>query len=462
MFIPALLIGVLTTFVLIKSKAQPEIISLPERAKAVYFINAPKVDVTPFVTSHGTVVPSQIWRGISETNGKIISTHPLLDKGAIINKGETLVQIDPTDYQIAVTQAQAAVSINKAQLTELHLEEKNTQALFDIEKKSLLLSKNELDRKKVMLTENSISQAEYDRENKLYLNQQKTLATLNHSLTLFPIKYERMAAELKKLEAQLSTATLNLDRTSVIMPFNARISEVSVELGQYVRQGELLVIADGMKKAEITVQIPMNRMSQLISSNKAKEIDLTTTQLNDNSFGISALIKLTVNNNANQWEGHVSRISETLDLKTRTIGLIIEVDEPYSNVIPGKRPPLMRGMFVTIELRGKTQPMSIVVPRSAIYHNTLHIINQDNRIETRKITTQFITNNFAIISSGLKENERVLVSDINPIIEGMLVTPIEDEKIYDSLIISTGANVSADLNANIGTNNTGTNKGTAE
>lgn len=439
MFIPALFIGIFIAFLLIKSKAQPEIISLTERAKTVHFIKAPKVDVTPLVISHGTVVPSQVWRGISETNGKVIKINPLFDKGAIIHKGEVLLQIDPADYQIAVTQAQAAISINKAQVNELKIEEKNTQALFDIEKKSLLLSQNELNRKQVMLKEKSISQAEYDRENKLYLNQQKITASLNNNLTLFPVKYERIAAELKKLDAQLETATLNLDRTSVIMPFNARISEVKVELGQYVRQGELLAIADGMKKAEITVQIPMNRMSQLISSNKTTRINLTASTLHNNSLGISALVKLTIDNNTVHWEGKVSRISEALDLKTRTIGLIIEVNEPYNNVIPGKRPPLMKGLFVSVELRGKTQAKRIIVPRSVIYQNKLHIINPSNRIETRAVTTRFITNNFAVISSGIEENERILVSDINPVIEGMLVTPIEDTKTYHSLIAAAGA-----------------------
>jgi len=438
-FIPVVLIGVVIFVLLVKNRAQPDIIPLTEFAKATHVITVPEVDVIPLVKSNGTVKPSQVWRGIAEVNGKIVEMHPRLKKGAIINKGETIAKISPSDYQLAISQAQASISTNQTQLTELDVQQKNTKSLLAIENNALELSKTELERKKKMFKDKTISRADYDRENKNYLNQQKSHAILKNTLALYPVQRDRLKAELKKLDAQLEIAKLNLQRTTIKMPFTGRVAEINIERGQFVRQGEALVIADGMEKAEITVQIPINSMSQLIRSSETTVFNELHSPQIENSLKITAAVKLHLNENNVEWKGKVARISETLDLKTRTIGVIVEVDAPYKNIIPGIKPPLMKGLFVSVELRGQLQHDRLVVPRSAIYDSHVRIVSSDNRLESRKITTSLIMGGFAVVSSGLKKGEQVVVSDLVPAIDGMLLQPINDNKSLETLVASATA-----------------------
>ena len=433
-FIPTVAIGVIVVILLVKNRAQPDIIPLTESAKPVHIISVPEVNITPIVKTNGTVNPGQVWRGIAEVGGKIIEMHPALKKGAIVKKDELLIKIDPTDYELAISQAQANIKSNKAQQAELDVQQSNTKSLLEIEDNALKLSKNEVNRKKKLFNDKSISRAEYDKEKKAFLNQQKVHASLQNSLALFPAQHQRIAAELKKLEAQLATSKLNLQRATIPMPFTGRISEMKIELGQFVRQGELLAIADGMKKAEINVQIPIDSMSQLLRNNKNIEIsDLSKIQ-SKRLFNIGARVKLTLGQNLVEWEGQVTRISETLDLKTRTIGVIVEVNDPYKDIVPGIRPPLMKGMFVSVELSGQPQTNSLIVPRSALTNSHIHVVTEDNRLNIRKVETSFINNGYATISSGLRKGDKVVVSDLMPAIEGMLLHTIIDERTQTALL----------------------------
>ncbi len=59
---------------------------------------------------------------------------------------------------------------------------------------------------------------------------------------------------------------LDLSRTEIRLPFRARLSEVNVEQAQYVREGNILLKADAIDKAEIEAQIPIARMRALVRS----------------------------------------------------------------------------------------------------------------------------------------------------------------------------------------------------
>ena len=442
-FFPALFIGVIGLVILINNRSQPDIVPQLESAKAVHTINVPQLDVVPLIKTNGIVQPSQTLRSVAEVNGKIIETHPRLKKGAIVKQGELLLTIDPTDYELAISQAQASIAVNKAQLSELEVQQQNSESLLKIEQNSLTLSKKELDRKKKLFKDKSISRADYDKEQRNNLNQQKVHAGLKNTLALFPTQKQRINAELKKLQAQLATAKLNLQHTEIKMPFNGRIADVKIEVGQFVRQGELLVIADGMSKVEITAHIPINSMSQLVRSESVNIVNAFKHPQIKNALDIDALIKLDLNGNDVSWRGNVSRISDTLDAKTRTIGVIIEVDDPYKDIIPGIKPPLMKGLFVNVELRGKTQTAKLVVPRSSINNGEVHVVTEDNRLQTRKVSAGLVANGFATIDEGLKQNELIVVSDLVPAIEGMLLQPINDGKTFKHLktAVAAGINV---------------------
>jgi len=96
------------------------------------------------------------------------------------------------------------------------------------------------------------------------------------------------------------------------------------------------------------------------------------------------------------------------------------VDNSYRQAIPGVRPPLIKNMFVEVELRGKPHPDRLIIPRSAIHNKQVYIVNQESRLEKRALDIDFFQSNFVAVKNGLKKGDAVIVSDLIPAIEGML------------------------------------------
>jgi multidrug efflux pump subunit AcrA (membrane-fusion protein) len=88
---------------------------------------------------------------------------------------------------------------------------------------------------------------------------------------------------------------------------------------------------------------------------------------------------------------------------------------------------LVRNMYCEVELRGRTKPPAVVVPRSALDQNTVRVVDADDRLHMRPVEVDFTQGNLAVLKNGVEPGERVVVSDLVPAVEGMLLTPVADE-----------------------------------
>ena len=243
----------------------------------------------------------------------------------------------------------------------------------------------------------------------------------------------------------LQGARLNLERTTIVMPFVGRIAESKIELQQFVRQGDVLVTADGIEKAEVEVDLPMGRLAGLVRSDQIINIsDARDIKIGD-VLGLSASVVLRNNGNVTRWQGKITRTSDTLDTRTRTVGFIIEVDKPYDNVQPGKRPPLVKGMFVEVELQGSPIADKLVLPRSALHNQHVYVVDEQNRLQRRTVKAATGGDNYLLIESGLNVGERVVVSDLLPAIEGMLLEPVLDNDALQRLMDEAQAKAAPSL-----------------
>ena len=69
--------------------------------------------VVPKFSGNGNVEPGQVWNGIAQVAGKVIRRrHLFRGKGAIVPGGQFLLQIDPTDYELAIVQVETNLEGN--------------------------------------------------------------------------------------------------------------------------------------------------------------------------------------------------------------------------------------------------------------------------------------------------------------------------------------------------------------
>lgn len=103
------------------------------------------------------------------------------------------------------------------------------------------------------------------------------------------------------------------------------------------------------------------------------------------------------------------------------------MDGPYANAKAGERPPLVKGMFVEVELRTKPLKGKIIVPSASISDSQVFVVNAESRLQRRAIKIGYRGDGFVIVDEGLKEGDKVVVSELQIATPNMLLKPSEDE-----------------------------------
>ncbi len=423
-----ILAGLAALALLKQNQSEPLQATAKEQPRLVRVMTAFETTVMPQAIGYGSVRPAKVWEAVAQVKGKILQKHPELKKGAILEAGSLLLQIDPADYQLAIAQSEADIAATKAQLEELNAREANTRKSLVIEEQALTLSEKELKRQKRLVHDGSISRSKVEDQERALLMQQQAVQAQRNTLNLVPSQGALLRAQLARQAAQLSAAQRDLANTEIRLPFAGRIAAVHVEQDQYVREGEDLMAADDLQLAEIEVPIPIEQMRGVLHADGPVDLLNTPSPALHSRLGLAARVDLKEGVVSASWQGRFARMSDTLDPKTRTVGVIIEVDAPYAGMRPGERPPLVKGLFVEVTLQGKPLSNRLIVPRSALHQGRIYIVNTDNRLVVSAVTLSLLQPGFAVIGSGLEPGEQVVLSDLVPAIEGMLLQPQEDQQ----------------------------------
>ncbi|MFO7903365.1 MAG: efflux RND transporter periplasmic adaptor subunit [Planctomycetota bacterium] len=429
------LLGLAMLVMLVFSRSGPERTPEQEEARAVRVIRAAAVDVVPRVLGYGTAEPGQVWRAIAEVKGRVVEVHPQLNPGAMLKAGEVLLRIDPAEYQLAIAQFEADIAQASAQLEELAVKEANEQASLEIEEASLELAERELQRHETLLSRNATSPTEVDQQKRNVLTQRQSVQKLKNSLQLIPQRRKSLEATLTVKKSGLKQAELDLAKTEIEAPFDCRLGEVDIESGQYLAAGQSLFEAHGTGLTEIDIQIPLDQLRNLIHPDRDFQApaDMGAEAIQE-LFGFQVTVRYRSGDFKTEWEGRVVRMREQLDPRTRTAALVVAVDGPYEQAIPGKRPPLVQGMYCEAELRGEARKGRIVIPRSALHHGHVYVVDDENRLRRREVEVAFAQSSFLCLNKGLRDGDTLVVSDPTPAIEGLLVDPAADTRLQQRLI----------------------------
>ena len=435
LFVVPVALGLAAVGYAVKNWEGPQRLPPEERVTPVRVVTAPAVDVVPRALGYGSVTPGRIWEAVGEVSGTVIYRHPELEKGAILRAGTELLRIDPTDYRLAVAQIEANIRSTEAQLAVLDVRAANTKRSLAIEERSIDLARKELERKQRLVRQGTISQAAVDQEERAVLVGEQAVQNLRNSMSLFPAERSVLRATRDQLMAQLETARRNLARTTIVAPFNCRIAEVNVEKAQFAVQGKVLVVADSLDVAEVTAQVPIGNLLTLLPPDLDLPLEpgAPMSRLREVA-GLEAIVRLRTGRGDNEWAARFDRMSDTVDRRTRTVGVIVAVDDPYRQAVPGQRPPLVKNMYVEVEVRGRPRPGAVVIPRGALYGREVRIAGPDDRLRVREVEVDFVQTNFVVVASGLEAGERVVVSDLPFAADGMRLAPVEDEEALAALV----------------------------
>jgi multidrug efflux pump subunit AcrA (membrane-fusion protein) len=132
------------------------------------------------------------------------------------------------------------------------------------------------------------------------------------------------------------------------------------------------------------------------------------------------------------WDGVLLRISESVDPTRDTLGMVVAVYNPYAGVIPGVRPPLLKGMYVSVEFLSQAIDM-LVIPRRALHENRVYVVSEENTLSIRPVHISYSQGQLVVIKAGLKEGDKIIISDLVPVIEGIKLELLESDEFQNEI-----------------------------
>jgi multidrug efflux pump subunit AcrA (membrane-fusion protein) len=432
-FLPLLLIAAIVIVVfLVKTKAPVEhqIVGYP--IKAVEVITATKIPFRARAVAYGNVEPAVVLNTKSEVSGKISFMHADLQKGASLAKDTLVLRIEPTTFEISLTESMAVLANSRSALVQLAVEEKSTRESLNIVQKNLDVEAKELERTQELWEKRIISLSTLDKAKQKVLSLQQQLQDIEGKLAAFASRRASINAQIKQSKSQVDKSQDTLGRTEVRLPFDARIGVVAVEKDEFVQAGSVLFEALGVEAVEIIAQIPTRQFRPLVTGlrfNK-ESINLqnpSRLQAALSNMQLEARVRLVGNESDTYWQATLLRLSASVDPIRDTLSLVVIVDKPYENIIPGKRPPLLKGMFTSVELLAPAKP-TLVLPRKAVHQGRVYIATEENKLAIRPVNVLFTQGELVVIAdtedagmqvAGIQAGEKLIISDVIPVIEGL-------------------------------------------
>ncbi len=413
-------IAIAVVVVMSKSPLDHEAVDMPSRA--VQVVTAARIPFRTRITAYGNVEPAITLHSMAEVSGKISYLHPNLKAGEMIPADTVVVRIDAKDYTVGLKQTQADLAASLSALQELEEEAKSTRRSLELAEKNLEVGEAELARISDIYEQRVIAKSTLDAEEQRTIQLRQQVAELQGKMNSFDSRRQSVKARIARAEQEVQNRQTILARTEIELPFDARIGNVSIEKDEFVAVGSVLFEAIDLKGVEITAQLPMESMRRLVihmedEPETAQQIFLTGGRIND-ALGLEARVRLVNDNISAEWDARVLRISDSFDAIRQTIGVVIGVDNPYEGIVPGKRPPLIKGMYTAVDLYAPSRP-ALVVPRRSVHLGRVYIANSEDALEIRPVDIQLVQDDLVVIRSGIAENDRVIVTDLVPVIEGM-------------------------------------------
>ena len=415
-----LMAGAAITSLLIRNRPKPEVVIAPEPRRFVRTMLLKKQDKTFWVKGFGTVRPKTELSIAPEVSGKVADRSAGFRTGGFIKKGDVLFQIDPADYKLAIERRRAEIAQLRADIARLRQEEKNHQADLDIAERQMELVSQEMERNERLRRQGVISSGQYDQSQQNFLRQERTVQSIMNVLALLPVQLRQKRAALSANQSELKGATLQLSRTKIVAPFDARVRETSLEIGDFVSVGKSVGKIYDVSALEVPVSLPVEDARWAFRRNR--EIPFPRSQEEVNSFFPAARVSWNQFGKKFEWTGRVSLVDSGLDESTRALTLVVEISEPMKNWIPGKHPPLFVGMFVEVNIEGVTMPGVFVIPRTALRERDHVYLLDDGKLRIQKVEVIRKAQDEVVIRNGVDENARIILSAIPDPVSGMKLT----------------------------------------
>lgn len=351
----------------------------------------------------------------SNINADVISLE--VKEGEAVYKEQLLIRLDELDVKLILEQRLSDVAELEASIESEKNRHKNDLAALKLEKSLVSLAEKKLAREEKTSKSNLTSQSSFDTQKQALQNQKLALKARQLSVTNHPARLAQLEAKLSHKRAVAQQAEKDLQRATVLSPFDGIILSTSVSPGERVRPGEELLKLYSTENVELRAQLPQ------------KYVDTVKDALN-RQLELPAIVKT----------GHTDidvvlhRVSGAMAETGIGVDALFEIDSENAE-------HFIMGEVLEVVLYLPAIPDVYSIPVSSIYGtNRIYRINKDRlaAINVEKLGGQLRDDRqFVLVRSDeLNPGDEIITTQLPHAMSGLKVevhnTPSADKDISQS------------------------------
>lgn len=324
---------------------------------------AERRDVPVYLKGLGSVTAFNTVSLRARVDGQL--DHVNFKEGQYVNQGDLLITIDPRPYEVALSQAQASLFRDQAQLRDAQLNYERFKELFQVS--------------------GAMSQQQVD--------TQRAAA-------------DQFEGAVRADHAAIDNAKLNLTYCRITAPISGRVGLRLVDVGNMVHAADanpLLVITQ-LQPITILFTLPEDQLPSVAQHMQHSTLEVDAYSRDDQT-------KLAT--------GQLLTIDNQIDASTGTGKL--------KSVFDNKDRLLWPNQFVNVRLLLETQKDSTVIPSAAVQRGPqgsyVFTVKSDNTVAVRPVDVALTQDNLASIKSGISPGDVVVVDGQDKLQPNMKVEP---------------------------------------
>lgn len=358
LMIAILALAVGASWALSETRPQPAMRPAVSRAPLVDVLEPVPMTTRFQVHSQGTVMPVTETVLSAEVSGSITEISPKFVAGGLFAPDEVLLRIDPTDYEVALEQAEALVRQR---------------------------------------------QIEYDAARNLRNQGYGAEADLASA-----------AAALASAAAERVRARRNLERTRIRVPYEGLVRSRSVGLGQYVAPGTPLGIVFSTARAEVRLPLTDEDLAFVDLPGPAAPAGAPA------AAGPVVTLTATQKGRTRSWQAVIVREEGVIDERSRVTYAVARIEDPYG--LQGRGAPLPVGSFVVASIAGIEMDDLIRVPRSAVRASShIMLVDDDDRLVVASVEVVRADAEYAYLRAPEVAARRIVLTALESPVDGMPV-----------------------------------------
>lgn len=362
-----ILVAGITAFKVIKDTApKPQKVKPEQVARLVDAIDLVRESSRPSWSSGGNVMAAQHVDLVAQVSGEITALSANAIPGAVLEKGALLAQLDKTNYQFSLREAESALAQAKA---------------------SLAIEQGQV----------SLALAEYDLSG-------VELSESDKSLVLREPQLQAAEAEVAAASAAVDQAKANLKRTEIRMPFDGQIQSRSLSTGSYATASSILFSVVSTSEFWIETKVPRNFLEQLDTN---QSVTLAHSAWHNTTRSADVL-----------------NVLPAVDSGDRQARVILSLKNPLDITVG---PKVLVNDYLNVTLYGRISDSAYVIPRQYINDDNTVWVVVDNKLELRDVIVEYAGRNRAWVSSGFKSGDKLLASQVDAAVPGTLVRVAGDQ-----------------------------------